>query len=198
MSQKSASAITNETLISLCVGGVSYIASYQTLKDSLYLKETIDGKDNNTTYINENEIFIDRSGRLFEYVLRYLRSNDFQTDDEQCLRELLIEAEYYSLPELYKTLLRKLEQKNQREHALLNWEELMASNSLSRDESSGEAIICDTYDVKCALQFEAITKQECFNNCFNKGYRSCNCFGKFTTAAEGYQKLLVAKKRRLM
>ena len=141
--------------ISLCVGGTSFITSYHTLKPALYLKRLIDGPEKDVTCINENEIFIDRSGRLFEYVLQYLRAYDFQDCDTGTLRELLVEAEYFEIQSMISKVMEKLDAQNQKEHFLLDINELKNISSLSERKKSTDALISDQYDVISVWNFDS-------------------------------------------
>lgn len=63
-------------IVKLNVGGGSVATTYGTLKASSYFKELLDGDLQDVCYVNKDEIFIDRSGYHFNYIMRYLRSCD--------------------------------------------------------------------------------------------------------------------------
>ena len=50
-------------------------------------------------YVKDNQIFIDRSGWLFEYVLQFLRTSCITIDRNQ-LQDLKTEGEFYQLDEM--------------------------------------------------------------------------------------------------
>lgn len=87
--------------ITLNIGGVKYSTSKPTLLkiDSIF-------KDLLENTVDNNEIFIDRDGDLFKYILNYFRNLDnivLPYDIKEC-RELINESMYYCLPNLKKLI----------------------------------------------------------------------------------------------
>lgn len=124
--------------IKLNVGGIFYETTDTTLLSvngesnyfSLYLARVEKSLDRVT---NEGEttieLFIDRSGFLFQYVLDYLRTGTIVAvpDKDHIIRGLLLEADFYLLESLSLLLSKKLEE--QAMDKLNSKMELMASQS---------------------------------------------------------------------
>jgi hypothetical protein len=88
-------------IINLDVGGVKYKTSKNTLvKHDGVLKDLVE----NT--VENQEVFIDRDGTLFSYILDYLRNGNKAVlpDNLNTCQRLLVECEYYCLPELLERL----------------------------------------------------------------------------------------------
>ncbi|KAL9558470.1 hypothetical protein MBANPS3_000888 [Mucor bainieri] len=82
-----------ESTVKLNVGGKSFTTFYKTLEQSKFFvnllnEDTLSSK----TITNKNEIFIDRSGKLFSDILYYLRTHSVFANEE--------EAKYYQLDEM--------------------------------------------------------------------------------------------------
>lgn len=75
--------------VTLNVGGVRYDTSADTLR--IY-----PGVLRRLSYEEQSEIFIDRNGKLFEFVLDYLRSGTLPVD-ATLLSRLRVEADFYAL-----------------------------------------------------------------------------------------------------
>ena len=60
--------------------------------------------------VGMSDIFIDRDGAVFEHVLSYMRSHSvtLPPQDEQLLRAVLVEAQYYQIDGLLDLLKPKL------------------------------------------------------------------------------------------
>lgn len=86
------------TLITLNVGGILYTTTKRTLlKKKKFFSEPFNDFDHN------GNIFIDRNGELFKYVLEFMRTDDLPKRtlrDKLLLEELLLEAKFYHIQEL--------------------------------------------------------------------------------------------------
>lgn len=111
----------NETdaAIIVNVGGVNYTTTVATLKavESSYFSLMLNGLWE-PTRTGDGNIFVDRSGELFGYILEHLRGqyhrevDTFQLpDDLNTLKALLREAEFYQLPALVSRLNKRIEEK---------------------------------------------------------------------------------------
>ncbi|OII76936.1 potassium channel tetramerization domain-containing protein [Cryptosporidium andersoni] len=99
----------NEKRIRVNVGGVIYETTKETLASSY------GGASYFSICLSENnkeEIFVDRNGQLFQYILDYLRTGSIVSIPEKIhiLRGLILEADFYLLEPLSNALTRKLEQ----------------------------------------------------------------------------------------
>jgi hypothetical protein len=91
----------------LDVGGQRFTTTIKTLiqeTNSIFFKTLITVKWNVNTNSLDNPIFIDRDGRLFDYILKYLRTGELNIDDKTIRKELLTEAKYYRLQNLENDL----------------------------------------------------------------------------------------------
>ena len=94
-------------IITLNVGGVTYITTKQTLMvPSSYFECMFSGQMKPGVYIDD-DIFIDRDGKIFRHVLNYLRNRDrwIPPSDIELYGDLLNEADFYGLTEMKKILL---------------------------------------------------------------------------------------------
>jgi hypothetical protein len=95
--------INADNRVYLDVGGQSFTTTIKTLTqqiNSIFFKTLITEKWNVNTNSIDNPIFIDRDGRLFDYILKYLRTGELIVEDKTIRKELLIEAKYYKLQNL--------------------------------------------------------------------------------------------------
>ncbi|KAF7456359.1 BTB/POZ domain-containing protein KCTD8 [Cryptosporidium felis] len=105
-----------DTRIKLNVGGIYYETTRTTLLNandaSNYFSIYLLGMER--TGEDPREIFIDRNGFLFQYILEYLRTGTIVSipDKEHIIKGLLVEADFYLLDSLSSTLTRKLEEQN--------------------------------------------------------------------------------------
>ena len=155
MTQEQVSKPALDDLIPLCVSGSSFAITYKTLKRSPYFKRMIKKDRDSVLYVNHNEIFLDRSDRLFEHVLQYLQTDDIQVDDESTLRELLVESEDYELPDMFQKVMDKLALIGMKEYHILHPTQL----AKSIDESSAhrgkvKKSIGSQYSIISELKFE--------------------------------------------
>ena len=81
----------------LNVGGVYYATSRSTL-------ESAGGFLKKLSEVTESEVFIDRNGIAFSFVLDYLRSGVILTNDPVMVRLLQVEADYYGLSSMETAL----------------------------------------------------------------------------------------------
>jgi len=91
----------------LNVGGVRYLTSRNTLCNT---SNFFGAMFHNFSESGMSDIFIDRDGAVFEHVLSYMRSHSvtLPPQDEQLLRALLVEAQYYQIDGLLDLLKPKL------------------------------------------------------------------------------------------
>lgn len=93
-------------IIYLNVGGVFYVTSKDTLeKYDNYFRALVKVHVDNP----EESIFIDRDPYLFRYVLNWLRGVAVLPEDALTLRELLFEADYYSMEDMVSAIKTKLD-----------------------------------------------------------------------------------------
>jgi hypothetical protein len=97
--------------ITLNIGGTKFTTTISTLtsQPDTFFTAMFSG---NFPIITESDgsIFIDRSPKYFEYILDYLRSNKYVTEEltKKELQKILVEAEYYQLSDLVKIVTSKL------------------------------------------------------------------------------------------
>ena len=94
---KDATSISNK-IIKLNVGGQRFITTSRTLGkyDNSYFHGLISKKFGHQM-VDKDYIFIDRNGKLFEYILDYLRSGYVEIPDNKC-NQISNELDFYSLP----------------------------------------------------------------------------------------------------
>lgn len=94
----------DEEIIRLNVGGVIFQTTRNTLlfdEESRFYAMFSDDQ----TFENQREVFIDRDGTHFRYILNYLRTGIVTLPrDVAVIQELLIEAEFYHLREVIQEL----------------------------------------------------------------------------------------------
>lgn len=64
----------NAKIVKINVGGKPFYSTYGTLKMSPYLKRLLDADLDSVFVVNGDEIFIDRSAQLFQYMYETLKS----------------------------------------------------------------------------------------------------------------------------
>jgi hypothetical protein len=104
MSEKRDRSERSDRVIKLNVGGVFYTTSSATLsKFEGFLSSLVSGKWK-AVLDEDGYIFIDRDGKMFKYVLEYLRSNAIcaKRKSEDFWDRLLLEAEFYQILSLIK------------------------------------------------------------------------------------------------
>ncbi|TRY50211.1 Potassium channel tetramerization-type BTB domain containing protein [Cryptosporidium tyzzeri] len=133
----------NEKRIKLNVGGIFYETTNTTLLSvngdsnyfSAYLSRTENSYNTNLQSEEVIELFIDRNGFLFQYILDYLRTGTIVAipNKDHIIRGLLIEADFYLLESLCSILSNKLlEQSMEKLNSNIN---LIASQSQSQNQS---------------------------------------------------------------
>lgn len=89
-------------VICLNVGGSKFYSTKDTLKQAPYF-------DALTKYHDiDEEIFIDRDGTHFRFILNYIRGSNVLPETHMQLEELYIEADFYSLGNLKNLISSKL------------------------------------------------------------------------------------------
>jgi hypothetical protein len=111
-------------IIRLNVGGVKYSTTMTTLTKyggfpSLLMKRESDEGAMDILRDSKGRIFIDRDGKIFKYILEFLRSDTVDVP-EDLIGKLLIEADYYQIKELQDVLLAKISGKKILETVTLN------------------------------------------------------------------------------
>lgn len=91
-----------DSRVHLDVGGQRFTTTIKTLTqgNSLFFTTLIKEQWDRKTNTSDEPIFIDRDGKLFDYVLKYLRTGQLTIEDKTIRRELLIEAKYYKIAAL--------------------------------------------------------------------------------------------------
>ena len=95
--------INADNRVYLDVGGQRFTTTVKTLTqhiNSAFFNALIAEKWNLDTNSINNPIFIDRDGRLFDYILKYLRTGEFNIEEKTIRKELVTEAKYYKLQNL--------------------------------------------------------------------------------------------------
>ncbi|CAF2705228.1 unnamed protein product [Rotaria sp. Silwood2] len=95
--------INADNRIYLDVGGQRFTTTGRTLTqrtNSIFFQTLINEKWNININSIDNPIFIDRDGRLFGFILQYLRTGELNIEDKKIQKELLTEAKYYKLKNL--------------------------------------------------------------------------------------------------
>ena len=94
------------TIVELNIGGELYTTSLTTLlRDPESLLANIFSGQQRITRDSRGRFFIDRDGRLFKFVLDFLRNNNLTLPDKFTEYErLLLEAEYYEIKGLIKSV----------------------------------------------------------------------------------------------
>ncbi|CAO0801909.1 unnamed protein product [Mucor circinelloides] len=113
--------MTNQVqLVKLNVGGKLFLINCDTVKKSDVLVDKYKEKQAhiqaNTTNASDDkehtplEIFFDRNGEVFQDILEYWRSQRIRPDDQEGLRKLRHEANYFSVQDLVSKVDELLEQ----------------------------------------------------------------------------------------
>lgn len=100
--------------IKLNIGGSFYSTSLTSLNKSKYFKDLFE--NNNIIYDDYKNIFVDREGKYFKYILKYLRGyNNYLPKNESEFEFLLEESQFFQLEDLTKELQDIL---NKKDHSL--------------------------------------------------------------------------------
>ncbi|KAI8080483.1 BTB/POZ protein [Thamnidium elegans] len=84
-----------DSIVQINVGGTMYTTTVQTLQKSFYLAKLLK---------SSRELYVDRDGPLFRFVLYYLRTNMMYDIGKTNLEFLLEEAKYYDILGLQETI----------------------------------------------------------------------------------------------
>ena len=90
--------VSQHHVVSVDVGGIVYKSTMATLCQSPKLAELFEKHDTTT------ELFVDRDGEPFRYVLSFLRTGRLLDLSKADGRRLFCEAEFYELPDLVAAL----------------------------------------------------------------------------------------------
>jgi hypothetical protein len=88
------------SVVKLNIGGVKFSTSNETLKKYDCFLSNLDPLKKD----KDGNIFIDRNGKLFEYILEYLRSDTVPKYEDVDYKQLLVEAEFYKIAPLITIL----------------------------------------------------------------------------------------------
>ncbi|CAM2700906.1 unnamed protein product [Rotaria socialis] len=92
--------INAEDRVYLDIGGQRFTTTVKTLiqrTNSTFFQTLINEKWNVNTNSFDKPIFIDRDGRLFDIILKYLRTGELNIEEKKLLKEVLTEAKFYKL-----------------------------------------------------------------------------------------------------
>lgn len=123
----------DKTIVKLNVGGIVYATTYDTLRGSVYLATLVEGDWDEKTH---DEIFIDRDGFLFRFILLYLRTGEFEIE-KHYLKSLKNEAEYYGIPDMSVKIDQIINTKEETVYQLLTKDELNNYSKHTIDPFSG-------------------------------------------------------------
>ncbi|KAG2193557.1 hypothetical protein INT47_010335 [Mucor saturninus] len=89
-------------IVKINVGGKPFYTKQNTLVQSKYFEVLLANNMDKRIYVGKNsdEIFIDRNGDIFRHVLQYLRLGKIFVKEENTLKKVKIEANYYGLSDL--------------------------------------------------------------------------------------------------
>ena len=93
-----------DDFVTLWIGGVGFLTTRTTMASKEgYFSALLKHQDSEKT-----EFWIDRDPIHFRYILNHLRGSVILPSDDQSLRELLVEADYYCLSDLVSLITRAL------------------------------------------------------------------------------------------
>jgi len=115
--------------VTLNVGGVKYVTTTDTLINvseyfrSLFSEDPLDSSESsNSVYINFNdEVFIDRDGNLFQYILKFARKcKDCRLpDNNDILNDLLDEVSFFGMSDSFKDVIEdRIEKDNENDQEI--------------------------------------------------------------------------------
>lgn len=144
-------------IINLNVGGVIYSIEQSKLKTIPFFDGMFPDTDHIGLSFDKEELFIDRDGDLFEYIVQYLNNETdlvLPSDTFTCDR-LLIEAKYYGLSKMETIIKRKLystrlsDLGKRRAYTVLSMSDFgkLSSVNLECDEEQELQTICKNYEV---------------------------------------------------
>lgn len=155
-------------IIKINVGGKPFYTKQKTLVQSNYFQSLLAESMDKRTYtgINNDEIFIDRNGGIFRHVLQYLRLGKIFVKDDNILKKLKIEANYYGLSELENQVDAKVRllSESKDEYMFLDTnkllEEYIGKIQISSEETASGNVTRSLQVIKC---FDTVEKQsKCF------------------------------------
>lgn len=168
----------DEKRIKLNVGGIFYETTNTTLLSvngdsnyfSAYLSRTENSYNTNLQSEEVIELFIDRNGFLFQYILDYLRTGTIVAipNKDHIIRGLLIEADFYLLESLCSILSNKLlEQSMEKLNSNIN---LIASQSQSQSQSQiynqSQTNMSDISEFNAPMINDIVKKEYLYNSHF--------------------------------
>lgn len=93
---------------SIDVGGYVYSTTVETLKKSALILSVMQLR-NEQGCVDQEPIFIDRDGASFNFILNFLRTGVICASSAQQARLLILEADYFKLPDAVQQLQTQLE-----------------------------------------------------------------------------------------
>lgn len=152
-------AKAHQLVIELNVGGHYFCTSLATLllRPDTYFVEIFKRKPELAS--SGKPIFIDRDGTYFRYILNFIRGCTDLPSDKQFLRELLVEASFYHLPELEDRAKNKLTSQsaitqNQLENGILKANRGIVSSSVYLDFKDLRGVIFKDLTFNEIIDFE--------------------------------------------
>ncbi|KAI8059680.1 BTB/POZ protein [Thamnidium elegans] len=183
-------------IVKLNVGGTIYHTTKDTLRESEYLSNLVEGNWLEKL-LRQREIFIDRDGFLFRYVLLYLRTGEVDID-KQYWKSLRNEAEFYLIPKL-SSMISKLLSKEEIVFMLLDQQEFLNFSGIDISSNAGSL----TNGMAVGFEKKFITSIQCDVTSYNcprgifvhKEPKSC---GKVCNRAKGYGYVKYSSKKTIM
>ncbi|KAH8740792.1 hypothetical protein FG386_002754 [Cryptosporidium ryanae] len=149
---------TNTTLLSIN-GNKSYFSAFLS---------NLERDKKNVIDNEEYEIFIDRNGMLFQYILDYLRTGSTVTVPNKIhiIKGLMIEADYYMLDNLSLLLTKKLEAE-QANNLNMNMNMMYIQNMSGENRTNGKYRKTDEYS-NSSYNSSIYFDQNIMNTCKNE------------------------------
>ncbi|KAG2207926.1 hypothetical protein INT47_010910 [Mucor saturninus] len=141
---------TQSDIVKLNVGGQSFHTSRSKLMISAYFRNLLEGDMKGTSTIDDEEIFIDRCGMLFEYLLQYLRTGYIGGGNNVRLQDLQQEALYYQLDTLVEALDTRQEEPKKYEYSFMDLSQLLPRPMTGDQEVKGSFDVLQVVEVKQA------------------------------------------------
>ncbi|KAI7884712.1 uncharacterized protein EV154DRAFT_554830 [Mucor mucedo] len=168
-----------DVIIKLNVGGTKHRTTFQTLMRLPYFKKCL-GMGSWNDALQQDVVFIDRDGGLFNDILYFLRYNEVFTDD---LEELCNEALFYQSKELVdviEIMLAEKEDANKKEYMLMDFDEISALSNLSEyQEDVAIRPLYQNYDLIAAvsyreLQWGCVLHNKLLSECQRENHHDCD------------------------
>ena len=110
--------------VTFWVGGVPFMTTRDTvMRGEHFFSGLLRAADD-----SQSEFFVDRDPTVFRFVLNHLRGANVLPNDELSLRELDVEADFYSMPDLQRSVRMQLRETSTHERLMQRL--VVAVNSL--------------------------------------------------------------------